>query len=153
MKGSDLRSHFWTGLSVRIAERSDWRLGTFKHQHGSDAYIEFQERLGLGFRPRAVFLTNDNQLRAEILTTGNKGGLELLNSLLASGRLLKTANAGFAEVSVSHGRSDGKVQVVWENAMTLNRKLWSVHYDWIGQTLCDLKETLAPLITEADQTP
>jgi len=120
--------------------------------HGNDAYIEFDEHLGLGFRPRAVFLIRDNQLRAEILTT-SRTGLELLDSIVASGGRIATSNGGISEASVSDGRSDGKVQVVWRDAMTLNRKLWCVHYDWIGETLCDLRETLSPFIEAHETTP
>lgn len=124
----------------------------FRHVHGNDAYVEFDERLGLGFRPRAVFLLKDNQLRAEILTT-SRAGLELLDNLASAGGRLATVNGSVAEASVSDRRSDGKVQVVWRDAMTSNRSLWPVHHDWIGVTLCDLRETMVPLIASARATP
>ena len=120
--------------------------------HGNDAYVEFYERLGHGFRPRAVFLIKDNQVRAEILTTSREG-LELLDGLVAVGGRVATAHGGIADASVSAGRSDGKVQIVWYDAMTGNRRLWSTHHDWIGETLCDLRATVKHLIALRATTP
>ncbi len=145
----DLRAAFWDDLSARLVQRPDWALGSFRHVHGNDAYVEFEKKLGQGFRPRAVFLLKDNQLRAEVLTT-SKSGLETLDRLVAFGSRVPTVHGGIAEASVSLGRSDGKLQFVWRDAMTSNRRLWPVHHDWIGESLLDLQATLATLIAEDD---
>jgi len=147
------RTAFWAGFAQRIAERPEWSLGQFKHQHSNQGYIEFAERLGLGFRPRAVCLMNGNELRAEILTGKNRRGLALLDDLVAVGPLLQTTNGAVAKASVSDLRSDGKVEIVWREAMVGNRRLWSVHYDWIGESLLDLRATLAPMIDREMATP
>ena len=146
MSEAGLRTDFWNEFSHSIAQRPDWPLGSFKHQHGSKAYIEFEARLGAGFRPRAVFHTQDNELRAEILTTGNAQRLDLLDRLIAVGSRLETLHCGIAEVSVAPNRSDGKVQIVWRDAMTRNRRLWPVHQDWIAETLLDLRDTMVAQI-------
>jgi hypothetical protein len=140
-----LRKAFWDGLSVRIAARPDWGLGHFRHVHGNEAYIEFDEPLALGFHQRAVFLLRDNQLRAEIHTM-SRHGIEFLDRLIAAGPTLATSEGGIAEVRVSRGRSDGKIQIVWRDAMTGNRRLWQVHHDWIGETLRDLRKSVVPLL-------
>jgi hypothetical protein len=147
------RTAFWAGFAERIAERPEWNLGQFKHQHSNQGYIEFSERLGLGFRPRAVCLTNCNELRAEILTGKNSHGLALLDNLIAAGPYLQTTNGGIATASVSNLRSDGKVEIIWRDAMIGNRRLWSVHYDWIGESLLDLRATLSPIIDREMATP
>lgn len=149
MSTADLRAAFWGELSARLVQLTDWTLGSFRHVHGNDAYVEFEEKLGQGFRPRAVFLLKDNQLRAEVLTT-SKQGLETLDRLVALGSRVSSVHGGIAEASVSLGRNDGKLQIVWRDAMTSNQRLWPVHQDWIRETLLDLRATLASLVDNDD---
>jgi len=149
---AELRASFWGEFAARLAQRPDMALGPFRHVHGNDAYVEFDEKLGQGFRPRAVFLLKDNQLRAEVLTT-SRSGLEALDRLVAGGGRVATVHGGIAEASVSFGRSDGKLQFVWREAVTSNRRLWPVHHDWIGESLLDLRATLATLISQDEPRP
>ncbi|MBL9053136.1 MAG: hypothetical protein JNN02_05350 [Tabrizicola sp.] len=153
MSASDLRVEFWAGLAVRLKHRPDWALGRFRILPAHPGYIEFEERLGLGFRPRAVFLTRANELRAEILTQGSADGLDLLDRVLARQARIATLNQSIAEASVSGKRSDGKVQIVWPSGMTRNRQLWQLHCDWIGETLSDLRETIRLLIASNNGLP
>jgi len=127
-------------------------LHSFRHVHGNEAYVEFDASFSLGFHQRAVFLVKDNELSAEFHTM-SRSGIKLLDHLISSAALLETHGGGLAEVSVSKGRSDGKIQVVWSNAMTLNQRLWPVHHDWIGETHLDLRETIEPLIEKEEPAP
>lgn len=150
MTASALRSDFWESFRTLNASKG-WGLGSFRHVHGNDAYVQFDDPLGSGFHPRAIFLTSANELRAELLTQSRRG-LEYVDTLLAASPIWQTANGSTAEASVTSDRSSAKIQLVWTNAMTQNRQLWEVHQTWLSLCLSELRLTFGPPIAQWSQT-
>jgi hypothetical protein len=147
VSGAEIADAFWRGFQASLSPETLEHFGTLKVRLGSPNYRGFERRLPLGFKPVAVVLTRDDQLRAE-LTSDRPDGVALVRQIAQAGGTI-THGGSPCEARVSDGQDGfGRLALLWNAAGVRNPTLWPAHHLWLLCALQDLTDTFEPLLDD-----
>lgn len=147
MSGAEIARAFWHAFQASLSPETLEHFGNLTVRLGSPNYRGFERRLPLGFKPVAVVLTRDDQLRAE-LASDRPEGVALVREIARSGGTT-TLGGSPCEARVSDGQGGfGRLALPWNAAGVRNPTLWPAHHLWLICAFQDLLDTFEPLLAD-----
>lgn len=134
----DLYDDFWDALVKGWGAPSPLVGSPLKAVHAASdkpkPYFDFDCDLGNGFRATAAISVQKNRVCAQL--SSDKRGRWIVEELRKNHPVAGSPIEPYIRYFVS--ASDAKVELIWEDAMIADRRIWPVHQRWLRQSLDEL---------------